>query len=56
MKINPTNEAIYGLYSSLGIDKDIKPDFYFFSFFEKIWDRLGITNAQDFKTDNIRNF
>lgn len=48
MKINPTYDAIQAFQHNLYIDDHIRYDSYFYEFFNKIWERLGIKNPQNF--------
>ena len=56
MKVNPTYFAIQSFLSDLRIENNIKVDQYLYFFFEKIWDRMGIENPQNFEWDCMRSF
>jgi hypothetical protein len=48
MRVNPTYEGLQSLRHNLEINEHIKYDSYFYEFFNKIWDRLGLQNPQNF--------
>jgi len=56
MKVNPTYYAIEGLLRNIIIDESVKLDQYIYFFLEKIWDRMGIENPQNFQWDCIKSF
>jgi hypothetical protein len=56
MKVNPTYFAIEGLLRNIIIDESVKLDQYIYFFLEKIWDRMGIENPQNFQWDCTRSF
>lgn len=56
MKVNPTYFAIEGLLRNIIIDESVKLDQYIYFFLEKIWDRMGIENPQNFQWDCMRSF
>jgi hypothetical protein len=54
LKINPTYDAIQSFRRSIFIDEHIRYDAYFYEFFDKIWERLGIKNPQNFYCGDYR--
>ena len=56
MKVNPTYYAIESLLRNIIIDESVKLDQYIYFFLEKIWDRMGIENPQNFQWDCMRSF
>ena len=56
MKVNPTYFAIESFLRSLRIEKSVGVDQYLYFFLEKIWDRMGIENPQNFQWDCMRSF
>jgi len=56
MKVNPTYFAIENFLRNLRIDDSVKVDQYIYFFLEKIWDRMGIENPQNFQWDCMRSF
>ena len=56
MKVNPTYFAIESFLRNLRIDNSIQVDQYLYFFLEKIWDRMGIENPQNFQWDCMRSF
>jgi len=56
MKVNPTYFAIETLLRNIIIDDSVKLDQYLYFFLEKIWDRMGIENPQNFQWDCMRSF
>jgi hypothetical protein len=56
MKVNPTYFAIESFLRNLIIDESVKVDQYLYFFLEKIWDRMGIENPQNFQWDCMRSF
>lgn len=53
LKINPSFRTLQDLVYHLKIDDSIRPESYFHFFLEKIWDKLGLENPQDFQTKNF---
>ena len=56
MKVNPTYFAIENFLRNLRIEKSVGVDQYLYFFLEKIWDRMGIENPQNFQWDCMRSF
>jgi hypothetical protein len=56
MNVNPTYFAIENFLRNLRIDDSVKVDQYIYFFLEKIWDRMGIENPQNFQWDCVRSF
>ena len=56
MKVNPTYFAIESFLRNLRIEKSVGVDQYLYFFLEKIWDRMGIENPQNFQWDCMRSF
>jgi hypothetical protein len=56
MKVNPTYFAIESFLRNLRIEKSVGVDQYLYFFLEKIWDRMGIENPQNFEWDCMRSF
>ena len=56
MKVNPTYFAIESFLRSLRIENSVGVDQYLYFFLEKIWDRMGIENPQNFQWDCMRSF
>jgi hypothetical protein len=56
MKVNPTYYAIESFLRNIVIDESVKVDQYLYFFLEKIWDRMGIENPQNFQWDCMRSF
>ena len=56
MRVNPTYFAIESFLSNLRIDSGVALDQYLYFFLEKIWDRMGIENPQNFQWDCMRSF
>ena len=56
MKVNPTYYAIESFLRNIVIDESVKLDQYLYFFLEKIWDRMGIENPQNFQWDCVRSF
>ena len=56
MKVNPTYFAIESFLRSLRIEDTVGVDQYLYFFLEKIWDRMGIENPQNFQWDCMRSF
>lgn len=52
MKVDPSFRAIRDLEYTLKIHESVRPESYFYFFLEKIWDRLGLENPQNFETKN----
>jgi hypothetical protein len=56
MKVNPTYFAIESFLRNLRIENSVGVDQYLYFFLEKIWDRMGIENPQNFQWDCMRSF
>ena len=56
MKVNPTYFAIESFLRNIRIEKSVAVDQYLYFFLEKIWDRMGIENPQNFQWDCMRSF
>ena len=56
MKVNPTFSAVQGFLRGVHIDKSVKPENHFIFFLEKIWDKMGIENPQNFSWDSAESF
>ena len=56
MKVNPTYYAIETFLRNLRIESSVAVDQYLYFFLEKIWDRMGIENPQNFQWDCMRSF
>ena len=56
MKVNPTYFAIETFLRNLRIESSVAVDQYLYFFLEKIWDRMGIENPQNFQWDCMRSF
>ena len=56
MKVNPTYYAIESFLRNIVIDESVKLDHYLYFFLEKIWDRMGIENPQNFQWDCMKSF
>jgi hypothetical protein len=56
MKVNPTYFAIESFLRNIRIEKSVQVDQYLYFFLEKIWDRMGIENPQNFHWDCMRSF
>ncbi len=56
MKVNPTYFAIESFLRNLRIEKSVAVDQYLYFFLEKIWDRMGIENPQNFEWDCMKSF
>jgi hypothetical protein len=56
MKVNPTYFAIESFLRNLRIEKSVAVDQYLYFFLEKIWDRMGIENPQNFQWDCMKSF
>ena len=56
MKVNPTYHVIESFLRSLRIENSVGVDQYLYFFLEKIWDRMGIENPQNFQWDCMRSF
>ena len=56
MKVNPTYFAIESFLRNIRIENSVQVDQYLYFFFEKIWDRMGIENPQNFQWDCMRSF
>ena len=56
MKVNPTYFAIESFLRGIRIENSVGVDQYLYFFLEKIWDRMGIENPQNFQWDCMRSF
>jgi hypothetical protein len=56
MKVNPTYHSVENFLRSLRIENNVGVDQYLYFFLEKIWDRMGIENPQNFQWDCMRSF
>jgi hypothetical protein len=56
MKVNPTYGAVQSFLRSVHIDESVKPENHFIFFLEKIWDKLGIENPQNFEWNSPESF
>ena len=56
MKVNPTLSAVQGFLRGIHIDESVKPENHFIFFLEKIWDKMGIENPQNFSWDSAESF
>ena len=56
MKVNPTYYAIETFLRNIRIENSVAVDQYLYFFLEKIWDRMGIENPQNFQWDCMRSF
>ena len=56
MKVNPTYFAIETFLRNIRIESSVAVDQYLYFFLEKIWDRMGIENPQNFQWDCMRSF
>jgi hypothetical protein len=56
MKVNPTYFTIEAFLRNIRIDNSVAVDQYLYFFLEKIWDRMGIENPQNFQWDCMRSF
>jgi len=56
MKVNPTYFAIESFLRNIRIENSVAVDQYLYFFLEKIWDRMGIENPQNFQWDCMRSF
>jgi hypothetical protein len=56
MKVNPTYFTIESFLRNLRIENSVGVDQYLYFFLEKIWDRIGIENPQNFQWDCMRSF
>jgi hypothetical protein len=56
MKVNPTYYAIGSFLDQVRIGNGTSVDQYLYFFLEKIWDRMGIENPQNFQWDCMRSF
>lgn len=52
MKVDPSYRSIRDLEYTLKIHESVRSESYFYFFLEKIWDRLGLGNPQNFETKN----
>ncbi len=56
MKVNPTYNAVQSFLYNVHLDKNVKPQGHFYFFLERIWDRMGIENPQNFEWDSPESF
>ncbi len=56
MKVNPTYSAVQSFLRGVHIDESVKPENHFIFFLEKIWDKLGIENPQNFEWNSPESF
>ena len=56
MKVNPTFSAVQSFLRGVHIDESVKPENHFIFFLEKIWDKMGIENPQNFSWDSAESF
>jgi len=56
MKVNPTYSAVQSFLRGVHIDESVKPENHFIFFLEKIWDRMGIENPQNFEWNSPESF
>ena len=56
MKVNPTYFTIEAFLRNIRIENSVAVDQYLYFFLEKIWDRMGIENPQNFQWDCMRSF
>ena len=56
MKVNPTYNVIQSFLRGVHIDESVKPENHFIFFLEKIWDRMGIENPQNFLWNSPESF
>ena len=56
MKVNPTYFAIETFLRNIRIESSVAVDQYLYFFLEKIWDRMGIENPQNFQWGCMRSF
>ena len=56
MRVNPTYHAIGGFLDKVRVGNGTSVDQYLYFFLEKIWDRMGIENPQNFEWDCMRSF
>ena len=56
MKVNPTYNAIQSFLRGVHIDESVKPENHFIFFLEKIWDKMGIKNPQNFQWNSPESF
>jgi len=56
MKVNPTYNAIQSFLRGVHIDESVKPENHFIFFLEKIWDKMGIENPQNFEWNSPESF
>jgi hypothetical protein len=56
MKVNPTYFTIEAFLRNIRIENSVAVDQYLYFFLEKIWDRMGIENPQNFQGDCMRSF
>jgi hypothetical protein len=56
MKVNPTYFTIEAFLRNIRIENSVAVDQYLYFFLEKIWDRMGIENPQNFQWDCMGSF
>jgi hypothetical protein len=56
MKVNPTYFTIEAFLRNIRIENSVAVDQYLYFFLEKIWDRMGIENPQNFQWDCMSSF
>jgi len=56
MKVNPTYFTIEAFLRNIRIENSVAVDQYLYFFLEKIWDRMGIENPQNFQWDCMKSF
>jgi hypothetical protein len=56
MKVNPTYFTIDAFLRNIRIENSVAVDQYLYFFLEKIWDRMGIENPQNFQWDCMGSF
>jgi hypothetical protein len=56
MRVNPTYHAIGSFLDKARIGNGTSVDQYLYFFLEKIWDRMGIENPQNFEWNCMRSF
>jgi len=56
MRVNPTYHAIGSFLDKVRVGNGTSVDQYLYFFLEKIWDRMGIENPQNFEWNCMRSF
>ena len=56
MRVNPTYHAIGSFLDKVRVGNGTSVDQYLYFFLEKIWDRMGIENSQNFEWNCMRSF